>query len=399
MNLNIEKYIPKRNKFLISNKYQLLKKKQDNFHHVIYFINKNKIEVIVRNLNHSNGWDYDLKLKFSNNILSIGSSSENCKIIELYTNFEVSFVDNKELYHIPKTIIQTYKTICKNLYHYNSVISFLEKNPNYDYIFFDDIDSRKFIQENFIVNILDQEEKNDNGISDVLKSYDLLKCGALKADLFRYCYLYVNGGIYIDSKINCHIELDKIINSDDKLIICSDDAKDSLYNGIMIMEKNNFYILNMIKDICNNVFLKKYYNDIHEPTGNKLYYKFFKNNDITINKVKDLVYFKKEIAFNCIYKNYYNESDYEDFRVNYKNKNYYYYYSFYLDNLIFKFSNDIQNNIFSIFHLKDNIYVLKNNSNNGWDIDFILDIYDVNTNICKNIKIYKNNDSEFVFSI
>ena len=399
MNLNLEKYIPKRNKFLINNKYELLKKKNDNFHHVVYYINKNKIKIIIRNLNNSYGWDYDLKLKFSNNIISIGSSSENCKIIELYTNFDVSFIEDKELYYIPKIIVQTNKNICKNLYHYNSVISLLEKNPNYNYIYFDEIDSRKFIQDNFIVNILDQDKKNENDISDVLKSYDLLKCGAIKADLFRYCYLYVNGGIYIDSKISCYLELDKIINNNDKYVICADDAKAPFYNGIMIFEKNNLNLLNMIKDICNNVLLKKYHNDIHEPTGNKLYYKFFKNDVSRINKIKDLVYYKKEIAFNCIYKNYYKEIDYEDFRINYQNKNYYYYYSFYLNNLIFKFSNDIKNNIFSIFHLKDNIYVLKNNSENGWDIEFTIDVYDISSNINKNIKIYKNIDPEFVFSV
>lgn len=399
MNLDLEKYIPKRNKFLVNNKYELLKKKNDNFHHVVYYINKNKIEVIIRNLNNSSGWDYDLKLKFDNNLVSIGSSSENYKIIELYTTFEVSFSDNKELYFIPKIIIQTNKNICKNLYHYNSVISLLEKNPNYDYIFLDDIDSRKFIQDNYIVNILNQDEKNENDISDVLKCYDLLKCGALKADLFRYCYLYINGGIYIDSKIICYTEFDKLINSNDKYLICADDAKDSLYNGIMIFEKNNFNLLKMIKDICNNVLLKKYYNDIHEPTGNKLFYKFFKNEVTRINKVKNLVYFKKEVAFNCEYKNYYKESDYEDFRINYQMKNYYYFYSFYLGSLIFKFSNDIKNHIFSIFHLKDNIYVLKDNSGNGWNIEFTIDVYDVFSNINKNIKIYKNVDSEFVFSV
>ena len=85
--------------------------------------------------------NYDLKLKFSNNIISIGSSSENYKMIELYTNFDVSFIEDKELYYIPKIIVQTNKNICKNLYHYNSVISLLEKNPNYNYIYFDDIDS------------------------------------------------------------------------------------------------------------------------------------------------------------------------------------------------------------------------------------------------------------------
>lgn len=398
MKLNLEKYIQKRNKLLIKNKYELIKKKNDIFHCVIYYLNQNKIEIILRKLNNTNGWDYDLKIKISNNIISIGSSTDNHKILELYTSFDIGFIDNKELYYIPKVIIQTNKNICNNLEHYNSVMTLLEKNPDYDYIFFDDKDCRNFIKDNFIVNILDQNEKNENNISDVLKAYDLLKCGALRADLFRYCYLYIKGGIYIDSKISCFIELDKIISSDSKFILCNDDAKNSLYNGIMMFEKNNLHILNMIKDTCNNVFLKKYYNDIHEPTGNKLYYAYFKNDISIINKIKNSVFLNKELAFNCTYNNYYNK-DYQDFRVNYVNKNYYYYYCYYLDNMIFKFSNEINNNVFVIFHLKDNIYVLKNKNNTGWTVDFNLDIYEINNNYQKSIRILKNMDSEFVFSI
>lgn len=397
MKLNLEKYIAKRNKFLINNKFEIIKKNNDNFHVVIYYLDKNKIEIVIRKLNNSYGWNYDLKIKFSNDVLSVGSSNDNCKILELYTKFDVNFIENKELFFIPKHIIQTNKICSKNLDHYNTVMSIIERNPNYDYIFFDDLDSRKFIKENFIVNLIDQNEKSENEDSDVLKAYDLLKCGALKADLFRYCYLYVIGGIYLDSKISSIIELDNIIDQDDKFIICSDDAKDSLYNGIMIMEKNSVNLLNMIKEMISNIFLKEYHKDIHEPTGNKLYYKYFSNYEVKLNKKKNSVYLKNDLAFLCDYVNYYKK-DYEDFRVNYVNRNYYYHYCFYLNNLIFKFSNDIKDNIFVIFHLKENIYVLKNNANKGWDQHFNIDIYDLTLGTTKSVKINKNSDSEVVFS-
>mgnify|MGYP001081789866 FL=1 len=85
---SFEKYIPKRNKILINNTYELIKKNNDNFHCVIYYIDKNKIEIVIRNVN-DGGWNYDLKIKFDNqSIISIGSCYENFKIMELYTNFE-----------------------------------------------------------------------------------------------------------------------------------------------------------------------------------------------------------------------------------------------------------------------------------------------------------------------
>ncbi len=399
MNLNLEKYIPKREKFLINNKYEIIKNKKDDFHCVIYYLSKNKIEIIVRKLNNNLGWDYDLKIKFleDNYLISIGSCPDNYKIIELYCKFEIKYDHPKDLFYIPKMIIQTNNLMCKNFDHYNTVMTLLEKNPSYDYIFFNDLDARIFIKENFLVNILNTEKK-ENDVSDVLKAYDMIKPGAIKADLFRYCYLYINGGIYIDSKISNFIELDKILKVDDKLLLCSDDAKNSFYNGIIMIEKNNFNLLQLIKEVLNNVFNHNYLTDIHEPTGNKLFYKFLKDNNTKLNKRKNIVYLNNQPAFNCEYKNYY-KLDYKNFRVNYMNKDYYYYYNFYLGHYIFKFPNTIKSYIFSIFHLKENIFVLKNSSNHGWNIDFTIEIFDTKTGKSHNMNIEKNNESEYVFSV
>ncbi len=41
------------------------------------------------------------------------------------------------------------------------------------------------------------------------------------------------------------MELDNIVNSDDKFVICSDDAPNSLYNGIMMFEKGNIIMYNI----------------------------------------------------------------------------------------------------------------------------------------------------------
>ena len=398
MDYNLNKIISAQSKYLIKNNYEVIKNnKRDEFHVVIYYINENKVEAVVRKLNNEGGWNYDLKIKIDQEMLSIGSCNNNFKILELYTNSKISYNTYKILNYIPKIIIQTNKEMVKNLIHYNTIMSIIEKNPNYDYIFFNDIDARNFIKENFTVDLLNFD-RAENEICDVLRAYDLLKCGALRADFFRYCYLYVNGGIYLDSKISSLIDFDKIIHENDKFVICSDDAPESYYNGIIMTEKQNFRLLQVIKQMVENIFNQDYLNDIHEPTGNKLFYKYFKNEEVKLIKKRNLVFFGNQLAFKCDYPNYYSQN-YHDFRKNYVDRDYYYYYNFYTSNYVFKFSKDITHHIFSVFHLKDNIYCIKNNSNKGWNEKFVLHIFDTLTSETKIMTIDKSRESEYVITI
>ena len=90
---------------------------------------------------------------------------------------------------IPLNIFQTWHT--KNLppLMRNAVNRIKALNPRFKHALYDDVDCREFIKTNFPVN--------------VLNAYDGLIPGAYKADLWRYCILYINGGIYLDIKYNC----------------------------------------------------------------------------------------------------------------------------------------------------------------------------------------------------
>lgn len=57
-------------------------------------------------------------------------------------------------------------------------------NPGYEYVFYDDQECRRFLGDNFDPLIL--------------MAYDAIMPGAFKADLFRYCELYLNGGWWFD---------------------------------------------------------------------------------------------------------------------------------------------------------------------------------------------------------
>ena len=61
-----------------------------------------------------------------------------------------------------------------------------KQNPQFKYHLFDDNDCREFIKNHFR--------------EDVLYAYDHLIPGAYKADLWRYCVLFIKGGIYLDIK-------------------------------------------------------------------------------------------------------------------------------------------------------------------------------------------------------
>jgi mannosyltransferase OCH1-like enzyme len=86
----------------------------------------------------------------------------------------------KENYNsiIPLKIYQTWHT--KNLpKHMNDTVELLKNtNPEFEHFLFDDNDCRNFIKNNF-------NEK-------VLHTFNKLKPGAYKADLWRYCVLYIN---------------------------------------------------------------------------------------------------------------------------------------------------------------------------------------------------------------
>lgn len=252
----IEKLLP-RNSIFINNKFNLINDSKDDFHYVIYYINNFKCKIIIRRLDTDGGWGINLKIKLYNSncdneqILSVGSSESNCKMIDIYTNIELF----QEIYQeqiIPRIIIQTiYNKNIDNTYLHNSILSYIELNPEYEYNLFDDNDCRLFIKNNYDENIL--------------IAYDMLIAGAFKADLFRYCYLYINGGCYFDCKSILRISLRNIINKDDNLILCQDIGI-GYFNAVMFSSKKNDLLLKVINCCVDNIhnFYKNYnLNNIH----------------------------------------------------------------------------------------------------------------------------------------
>lgn len=96
-----------------------------------------------------------------------------------------------------RLIIQTYYSTSVPVGIAKCTEKLLKNNPGYRYRFFDDIESRQFIRDNFD--------------SDVLEAYDILLPGAFKSDVFRLCALYVLGGVYIDMSTVSLASIDSVI--------------------------------------------------------------------------------------------------------------------------------------------------------------------------------------------
>lgn len=183
---------------------------------------------------------------------------------------------------IPLNIYQTWHT--KNLppKMFESVNLIKTLNPIFNHQMFDDNDCRKFIKNNFE--------------PIVLHAFDSLIPGAYKADLWRYCILYKNGGIYLDIKykpLNDFI----FITMTEKEHWVLDVNKVGIYNALMVCKQGNEILLKAINKIVENVKNKYYGNGSLEPTGPMLLASFFSNSEKNNFDMKHTFYSSHENRF------------------------------------------------------------------------------------------------------
>ena len=159
----------------------------------------------------------------------------------------------------------------------------IELNPDYKIQYFDDAMSRNFIKDNFSKHILD--------------AYDNLIPGAYKADLFRYCILYKNGGVYSDLTQQFYMPFSRIINNCyDRLVLVKDIEKINYnfkipiqINFMASIPKQKIFKL-AIDKIVFNVKNKYYGFNFLEPTGPDLFRKCY---DIIKPKYRMEIVFKR----------------------------------------------------------------------------------------------------------
>ena len=165
---------------------------------------------------------------------------------------------------IPCNIYQTWYT--KNLPEkMRERVNLLKRqNPKFNHYLFDDNDCREFIKKHFK--------------PDVLHAYDSLIPGAYKADLWRYCILFINGGIYMDIKY-APLNGFRFINlcESEHLVLDVDGA--GIYNALMVCKAGNQILFKAIRQIVENVKNKYYGSSPLYPTGPKMLPNFVSLND------------------------------------------------------------------------------------------------------------------------
>jgi len=202
---------------------------------------------------------------------------------------QVPYKGFKSFYNsiIPLKIYQTWNTKDLPQKMRERVDSLKAQNPRFEHFLFDDNDCRGFIQTNFEAYVLD--------------AYDRLIPGAYKADLWRLCVLYKNGGIYIDIKLNC-VNGFKLIELTEKEHYVLDRLPPlSIYNAFMVCKAGNPFLWKAICRIVMNVQNKFYGSSPLSPTGPKLLGDIILRNNIKLNI--DLIH--HEHGGYITYKNYF----------------------------------------------------------------------------------------------
>jgi mannosyltransferase OCH1-like enzyme len=142
------------------------------------------------------------------------------------------------------------------------------QNPRFNHYLFDDNDCREFIKTHFK--------------PDVLDAYDKLIPGAYKADLWRLCVLFINGGIYLDIKLCC-INGFKLIELTEQEHFVKDRPTNSIYNALMACKKGNILLFKCIRQIVENVKNNFYGESPLSPTGPKMMGSVIVNNNLAAN--------------------------------------------------------------------------------------------------------------------
>ena len=160
---------------------------------------------------------------------------------------------------IPRVIYQTMRSSRVPTDMNEAISSWTLLNPEYTHYFYTDEMCRQFIKRHFNVA--------------VLHAYDHLVPGAFKADLWRYCVLYKNGGVYADVDMVAVAPLREILNATDTFVSVKDRGLSfsgsdfAIYNAFICCTPEHPILKSAINFVVQSVANNFYgINSLH-PTG------------------------------------------------------------------------------------------------------------------------------------
>lgn len=122
---------------------------------------------------------------------------------------------------IPKILMQTWKTHNVPEHWESSPASVKRLMPDWKYVLLSDKDNRNFIKKYF---------------PDYLKVYDNLEYPIMRADLIRYAFLYIYGGVYMDLDIELTKPIDDLFEEDADIYVV-ESGNCSVYTNSFLASK------------------------------------------------------------------------------------------------------------------------------------------------------------------
>lgn len=178
---------------------------------------------------------------------------------------------------IPRKVFMTWTTNDIPPKMHDVVTTNIKNNPEFDFYLYDESACRKFIAEHFD--------------AETVAAFDGLKPKSYKSDLWRYCVIYINGGIYTDIKFIYNTPLLDILKYN-TTVFCQDLMDDAIITGYLVAKPRDDVFLQCINKIKENVKNKSYGKNPLHPTGPDLL------GDVVFgNNLQSVIKFKYTVLF------------------------------------------------------------------------------------------------------
>lgn len=106
-----------------------------------------------------------------------------------------------------------------------------QKCVGWEYIHFVDEEAKQFMRENPIPEL-----------PNIIERFDTMPSGPHKADLFRYYFLYIRGGVFLDSDAMMETAIENIVKSNEFFTVISIHVPNTIFQGFIGCNPRNVII-------------------------------------------------------------------------------------------------------------------------------------------------------------